>query len=242
MHNGYTNTAEAFSEEVAREEELLSKHSERKSYEDCTHSKNRQGMTSSFLSLASWLFWFYIDESNLSTDIRKAILAGDIDTAMSLLHNNYPTVLVHNADLLFRLRCRKFIELVNKLADSYATPSVKQGQGAPVDNLYADAVQMEEVSADPFATPPKNPLSEVLSYGSELQDAYAHEKRNARRRHLDAVFSLMAYPDPRASMHGELLDPSARVPISDDVNSAIYGESPKEILFCAVPFFSTQPY
>lgn len=121
-------------------------------------------------------------------------------------------------DLLFRLRCRKFIELISKMAD------LRANQNATDDNLYDDAVQMEEVSADASDARQRELLTEALTYGAELQDAYADEKRSARRRHLDEVFSLIAYPNPRTSVHGALLDPSNREPLFDEVNAAILGK------------------
>ncbi|KAI0327266.1 SPRY-domain-containing protein [Cubamyces sp. BRFM 1775] len=49
---------------------------------------------------------------NTRLSITNAIIRGDIDTALSLIRANHPTVLEREQGLiLFRLRCRKFVEL-----------------------------------------------------------------------------------------------------------------------------------
>jgi len=50
-------------------------------------------------------------------EIRKAILTGDIDRAISLTQTFYPTVLEKNEPIYFRLRARKFVEMMRMCAD-----------------------------------------------------------------------------------------------------------------------------
>ncbi|KAF9917025.1 hypothetical protein BX616_002132 [Lobosporangium transversale] len=47
-------------------------------------------------------------------EIRDTILAGEIDRAMELLDTYYPGITMENEDMLLQLRCRKFVEMVNK--------------------------------------------------------------------------------------------------------------------------------
>ncbi|KAJ8610915.1 hypothetical protein MRB53_038303 [Persea americana] len=44
--------------------------------------------------------------------IRSAILSGDVDSAIALTNEHYPSVLRDNEEVHFRLRCRKFVEIV----------------------------------------------------------------------------------------------------------------------------------
>ena len=53
----------------------------------------------------------------LMEEIRKAILTGDIDRAISLTQTFYPTVLEKNEPIHFRLRARKFVEMMRMCAD-----------------------------------------------------------------------------------------------------------------------------
>jgi hypothetical protein len=49
--------------------------------------------------------------------IRRAVLEGDIDRAMKYTDAYYPAVLRDNEQVYFRLRCRKFIEMIRKEAE-----------------------------------------------------------------------------------------------------------------------------
>ena len=51
-----------------------------------------------------------------TTGIRSAILDGDIDRALKYTHAFYPRVLAENEHVNFKLKCRKFIEMVRKAA------------------------------------------------------------------------------------------------------------------------------
>jgi hypothetical protein len=49
---------------------------------------------------------------------------------------------------------------------------------------------------------------------------------------LDDIFSLVAYQDPKRSVHGHYLDPAGRVAIAEELNSAILGQ------WCFFVFFN----
>lgn len=66
-------------------------------------------------------------------------------------------------------------------------------------------------------------LHEAILYGQELQADYPGDERREYKRALDDIFSLVAYPDPKSSVHGHLLEPSGRVPVAEELNSAILG-------------------
>lgn len=97
-HEGYVETAKAFATDVnAQQSSLLS--SEAKllqlpNSEDDVHAANRQ-------------------------KIRKSILDGDIDKALKFTNCFYPHVLEddRNKDIHFRLRCRKFIEMMRRYTE-----------------------------------------------------------------------------------------------------------------------------
>jgi Ran-binding protein 9/10 len=63
----------------------------------------------------------------MRAEIRAAILDGDIDKALKHTNAYYPTVLQENEDIYFKLRCRKFIEMIRRCnelstANNSATP------------------------------------------------------------------------------------------------------------------------
>lgn len=67
-------------------------------------------------------------------------------------------------------------------------------------------------------------IVDYMDYGQELQREYRDvEDREFSQTLLD-IFSLVAYDDPRESVHGHLLDPSGRVAVAEELNSAILGK------------------
>lgn len=57
------------------------------------------------------------EDANNRQQIRRAILEGDIDQALNYTNQFYPKVLKENGQVYFRLRCRKFIEMIRREAE-----------------------------------------------------------------------------------------------------------------------------
>lgn len=66
-------------------------------------------------------------------------------------------------------------------------------------------------------------LTEAVQYGQQLRMDYPSDEHGGDKQYLDDIFSLVAYPDPRSSVHGHHLDASGRVAVADDLNAAILG-------------------
>ena len=66
-------------------------------------------------------------------------------------------------------------------------------------------------------------INEAMLYGQELQRDYRDEDGDYART-LQEIFSLVAYNDPKGSVHGHLLDPIGRTIVAEELNSAILGE------------------
>jgi hypothetical protein len=96
QHDGYVETARAFAEELQAEKAALrldpDEPIEGINIRDDEDAHNRQR-------------------------IRRAVLEGDIDRAMQYTNTYYPSVLRDNEQVYFRLRCRKFIEMIRKEAE-----------------------------------------------------------------------------------------------------------------------------
>ncbi|OJD17640.1 hypothetical protein AJ78_02290 [Emergomyces pasteurianus Ep9510] len=275
-HGGYVETARAFAEEVREESRAL---------------QNGRGTP-----LKDYQAEEDVDAINRQK-IRTAILDGDIDKALKFTNASYANVLRDNPQIYFRLRCRKFIEMMRRCTEpqqqqqpvSSLTPkqAARSSNGATAVSVYdtSDDVfthdmeldeQMNEVidddnesseaerhdededgdgrddqelddddddeengmdvesaeyngtHASTFSTAPTTNaanyhdlLHEAILYGQELQADYPGDERGEYKRALDDIFSLVAYPDPKSSVHGHLLEPSGRVPVAEELNSAI---------------------
>ncbi|KAF2721361.1 SPRY-domain-containing protein [Polychaeton citri CBS 116435] len=104
--------------------------------------------------------------------IRRAILHGDIDLALNYMNSYYPTVLQdeRNRDVYFRLRCRKFIEMMKRYSDleNAAKPAaVKSSNGfasgknkhaAPDTQMELDEQLYRETSAGGPTASSKQPF------------------------------------------------------------------------------------
>ena len=52
---------------------------------------------------------------------------------------------------------------------------------------------------------------------------YPSDEDGGDKKMLDDIFSLVAYSDPKRSVHGHYLDPAGRVAVAEELNSAILG-------------------
>ncbi|KAF1985679.1 SPRY-domain-containing protein [Aulographum hederae CBS 113979] len=92
-HDGYVETARAFAEEVRAESRALASGVD-------AEARDLEPVED-------------IDAENRQR-IRAAILDGDIDKALKLTDRFYPIVLKDNENIYFKLRCRKYIEMIRR--------------------------------------------------------------------------------------------------------------------------------
>lgn len=88
------------------------------------------------------------------------------------------------------------------------------------DGYDADGMDTEEPEPTKF----HDLLTEAVQYGQQLRMDYPTDERGGDKKLLDDIFSLVAYPDPKSSVHGHYLDPAGRVAVAEELNSAILGE------------------
>ena len=66
-------------------------------------------------------------------------------------------------------------------------------------------------------------LDETVKYGQELKYDYKDDHSKYVRYALNEIFSMFAYEDPRKGTTSHLIDKSGRVPVAEELNSAILG-------------------
>jgi Ran-binding protein 9/10 len=188
--------------------------------------------------------------ANNTKGIRSAILEGDIDKALKHTDVYYPSVLRDNEKIYFKLRCRKFIEMIrrcneiqNNLTSSPTQRSAANGHSSAPDEYdifdhhmeldeqfnkewNADRMDTEQDSASyPHEEAEYNKLmQETIKYGQELKSDFASDSRREIKKALEDTFALIAYPDARMSSLAPLLEESGRVPVAEELNSAILGK------------------
>ena len=115
-HDGYNETAKAFAQELRTENDLLcgTSHSSLDPYLAADDDGDAAHRQSKFASLAIAPCDCL---SNSQKAIRTAILDGQIDNAIALINTSFPSVLETHPTIYFRLKCRKFIELMQQIAE-----------------------------------------------------------------------------------------------------------------------------
>ncbi|KAK3989251.1 hypothetical protein QBC44DRAFT_87229 [Cladorrhinum sp. PSN332] len=228
QHDGYVETARAFAEEIHAEKTALRLNNKEPvkgiNIKDDEDANNRQR-------------------------IRQAILNGDIDKAMELTDANYPNVLGENEQVYFRLRCRKFIEMIRKEAELSMVLANRHTNGAGGRKGEFEDEEMlddeeegweeEEDGEDGVSLGRKKrdagqyeaeveqlkKLSqEAIAYGQELRTQFGSEGdvKSEVSKHLDEIFSLIAYSNPlTVPAVAHLLDGTGRVTVAEELNSAI---------------------
>ena len=175
------------------------------------------------------------------TGIRRAILEGDIDRALKHTNAFYPQVLQDNEEVHFKLRCRKFIEMVRRAAqlrsggsetkksNGHDSESFAPSQDMEVDAngdsnmLWPDSATMDDGSSDP-QTDLLKLEQEMLHYGQTLGAEYANDQRKEISKALGEIWSLVAYANPHKEPQvSHLLDRKGRVAVAEELNSTILG-------------------
>ncbi|KAA6416144.1 MAG: hypothetical protein FRX48_00863 [Lasallia pustulata] len=216
-HDGYVETAKAFTEEVRSEANAL---------------KPGQDTLIDSLDMGEDL-----DAVNRQ-GIRAAILDGDIDKALKHTNAYYPHVLQNNPQIYFRLRCRKFIEMIRQCTELLAGSAGKGNKSTNGNymDIYDDVFEhdmelvdqvnngddwdkMETEEADHSRY--QSLMSDTLQYGQELRIEFKEDRSKEVNDALAEIFSLFAYEDPRKSTTAPLLDQTGRVPVAEELNSAI---------------------
>lgn len=196
----------------------------------------------------------------MSAEIRAAILDGDIDKALKYTNAYYANVLQDNPHIHFKLRCRKFLEMMrrcNELSPAAATAAGKKatrfsngaGSGAMADEsaIFDQEMDLDDQmqedghgaggadvmdTEDPETSLKRHELlTEAVQYGQQLRMDYPSDERGGDKKMLDDIFSLVAYPDPKRSVHGHYLDPAGRVAVAEELNSAILGRQYPSVSF-----------
>lgn len=163
-----------------------------------------------------------------------------------ITQEKFPDVLADSPQILFRLKCRKWVELISKAADLKAQhdPRLKQKNVGNKDSaIEDDFTQDMELDEQPNGQPSAPEagqsqqydrlLTEAMNYGQVLQREYRDEQSEEWNKTLLDIFSLVAYENPRDSVHGGLLERKGRVAVAEELNSAILvslGRSPAAAL------------
>lgn len=211
QHDGYVETARAFAQDMKVQKEALNIDPNVKvdglNIRDDEDANNRQR-------------------------IRKAILEGDIDRALKYTNAYYPHVLQDNEHVDFRLRCRRFIEMVRKAAQLNMLNDSKKSNGHATEAPHDMDLDMNGSESTVWATLGADAVENsaelvelertMLEYGQSLQAKYRDDPRKEVEKALNEIWALVAYRNPlKEPQVSHLLDRKGRVAVAEELNSAI---------------------
>jgi hypothetical protein len=184
--------------------------------------------------------------------IRSAILNGNIDRALKYTNVYYPDVLGENENICFRLKLRKFIEMIRRCAELSDTDSIPRNSESDDNGVYQNEMELDGeqtngnsnssfskwsgAGADGMETSTESlrdqmpetytsMITKTLQYGSELKAEFDNDLRREVKKQLEETLALIGYQDPRVSPLRGLLDEVGRAPVAEELNRAILGES-----------------
>lgn len=167
-------------------------------------------------------------------EIRAAILDGDIDKALKHTKAYYANVLEDYPQIHFKLRCRKFLEVMRRYNELSAQEPTKRSSPGISDEhaVFDQEMELDDGTWGADGMDTEEPetmaqinelLTEAVQYGQQLRMDYPSDEDGGDKKMLDDIFSLVAYSDPKRSVHGHYLDPAGRVAVAEELNSAILG-------------------
>jgi hypothetical protein len=243
-HDGYIETARAFAEEVHSEKSALALDSKTavegfnvKEDKDAGHRQRKAALQISNLGFA-----------NKFAEIRAAVLDGDVERALKYTNTYYPHVLKDNEHVYFRLRCRRFVEMIRQGAEmlqsstNHVSKKSNGHNGDWHDGDWHDDVMNQDMEMDTHQSnnwdrmdteeSQENQmdynqlLQDTLSYGVGLQAEFKDDPRREVSKALEDAFALMAYQDPLSHKEvAHLLDPEGRIAVAEELNAAILCKS-----------------
>lgn len=161
-------------------------------------------------------------------NIMNLVIAGRIQEAIDSTERYYPGLLDNKPNLLFRLKCRQFIEMINSSRQSNKESVHNNRMNGDTETEYM------ETDSNGYPEEPCNgrlsSVEKILEFGKELYTMsqrlfrlYGSNKKN--KSMLRNAFSLLAYSNPHNSPVGWQLDPSQREAILVELNCAILKDS-----------------
>ncbi|KAB8446202.1 hypothetical protein FH972_025184 [Carpinus fangiana] len=226
-HEGYVESARAFSHEAQKRENLL--------HEDAPAETEGD---------------FREDTDAIQRQrIRAAILEGDIDGALLYTQEYYPQVLRENENIDFKLKCRKFVEMIRRCSElsskgkaphrgstssiSRPTGSATNGQNGhqaefgvfdgemEIDSHNGTGHEQAGDGMDLDYAQSSNLMNDALMYGQRLQAEFRVDPRREVKQALEDTFALIAYTNAEESSLAPLLREDGRASIAEELNSAI---------------------
>ncbi|PBK70343.1 SPRY-domain-containing protein [Armillaria solidipes] len=227
VHHGYTRTANV----LQRQQNTLSEHAGISPDGDVNMDTDIPPRPS------------YEGDVQSRTRIVNSVMSGDIDAALSETQKCHPSVLEAEEGLMmFKLRCRKFVELILEAGEmkkamkpkTHPHPDVDDSDSEMVDGMdlgddmsmdiddgFSNGVSMS--AAEKSVARYEKSLSEAIAYGQSLQADYKADQRPEVKGIFKKTFGILAWDDPleAGGTAAEVVGIEARIALANELNQAI---------------------
>jgi hypothetical protein len=180
---------------------------------------------------------YLIAGTNSFIEIRNSVLHGHIDETIRRTDRWYPTVLKDNPRIYFRLRCRKFVEMMRACTELNEKGPSKPGKATHnAEEIFFDQdMELDEPNnnGDDWdrmdteevhnAMNYEQATHAAVQYAQELRIEFKDDHTKEVEETFREIFAIFAYSDTTNTPAAALLDQAARVPIAEELNSAILG-------------------
>ncbi|KAA1468420.1 SPRY-domain-containing protein [Dentipellis sp. KUC8613] len=246
VHHGYAKTAHAFETQLARARARTSEAAVASSPALPVPPPLQPDVDSPMPDAEADAGAYAAPPPSASTDaalaerlaIVHAVQRGDIDGALEGARARFPEALAREQGLvLLKLRCRKFVELVNEAAELKRRVQRAEGGGAGA-GVEDGAMEVDDsssstpvpvpasptsASASPAKTAAETALRAAIAYGQTLRADYKRDARREVQGLLERTFGVVAYhfPMEAGGAVGKWAGQDARDALAGEVNQAI---------------------
>jgi hypothetical protein len=141
--------------------------------------------------------------AELRTKILNLAMTDRTQEALEVVQEHYPAVLEEGAagnsqedeELVFKLRCRAFVEAVLAYSRAENSASLK-GKGKVTTTTEDEDVDMSSSFMSTGSTSSSVSIDELLTLGRSLHSTYSSHPSPAIQSELQATLGLMAYRNP----------------------------------------------
>ncbi|KAK0465641.1 concanavalin A-like lectin/glucanase domain-containing protein, partial [Armillaria novae-zelandiae] len=177
------------------------------------------------------------------TRIVNSVMFGDVDAALSETQKCHPSVLEAEEGLMmFKLRCRKFVELILEAGEmkkvmkpkSHVHPDVNDSDSEMVDGMdleYDMSMDIDDgfgngvsiSAAQKSRARYDKSLSDAIAYGQSLQADYKADQRPEVKGIFKKTFGILAWDNPleAGGSAAEVVGIESRIALANELNQAI---------------------
>ncbi|KIY66812.1 SPRY-domain-containing protein [Cylindrobasidium torrendii FP15055 ss-10] len=164
------------------------------------------------------------EDFDARTRIVQHVMNGRLDDAIGETRTRYPGVFeAEEGIMLFKLRCRKFVELVMETVELKKALKARTTTPAKVeeDLVMTDGMDVDG-PGDAAMDETEAALNSAIAYGQALANDYRHDERAEVKTVFMKTFGILAFEDPRKEPSvADVVGQDEKIALANELNQAI---------------------